>query len=252
MREHARPEQSLTARELNVFEPYEGREVAFRAVPFADALDAVYGPGWRQDDELLFTCRDGYQPTVPVQRVLDHRAWLAFARADQPGFTIRKKESGRWQTIELGPYYLIWENLDDPTVLQEGDYGWPYQLVGVERVRAAERFPRMAPRSDDAAVTAGFRAFRIHCSRCHQVNGEGGGIGPELNATDAPVGLRDENWLRTWISDPSQIVATARMPALNRDLPDRDATIDAILAYLRHMAEVDATAGSASAPPGAS
>ena len=222
---------------VRVHEPYEGREASFRALPFAAVLDAAYGPGWRSEEELLFTCRDGYQPSVPVARVLAHRARLAFARADQERFTIRKLESGAHRDVELSPFYLVWENLDDTALRQEADYGWPYQVVGVDLIRARDRFPRMAPPPGAGPeVLAGFAAFRVHCSRCHALNGEGGSIGPELNAAASPLELRGRDWLRTWIADPSRILPTARMEPLNPALPDRERTIDEILAYLEAMA----------------
>lgn len=222
---------------VRVFEPYERREAAFAALRFDAVLDALYGASWRAEDELLFTCADGYQPTVPVARVLAHRAWLAFERAGTPAFAIDKLESGRHQKVSLAPFYLIWENLADAQVRAEGDYGWPYQLVGVELIRATDRFPKLAPPADASAdALRGFREFRIHCSRCHPLNGEGGAIGPELNAEANPAGRRDPDWLRRWIDAPSRIAATARMEPLHPDLPDRDAVIDAIIAYLQAIA----------------
>lgn len=229
----------VDASTLTVHEPYEDREVAFRALPLAPVLDRVFGPGWRDEEELLFTCRDGYQPTVPVQRALDHDAWLAFER---PGadFVIDKFESGRRQEVSLAPFYLIWENLADAVVRAEGDYGWPYQLVGIELVRARDRFPKMTPPGSAGALVAeGYTAFRMYCTRCHAINGEGGSIGPELNAPGREVGLRDPAWLRRWIDDPSQFAANARMPALDSGLPDRAHTLDALLAYLRAMATAE-------------
>src|SRR6185503_976304 len=101
--------QVAPAQSVRVFEPYEQREVAFTALRFDRVLDAVYGAGWRSEEEILFTCRDGYQPTVPVARVVAHAAWLAFAR-ERADFAIDKLESGRVQRIELVPFYLIWEN----------------------------------------------------------------------------------------------------------------------------------------------
>ena len=225
------------AEPVRVFEPYEQREVTFVALRFDAVLDALYGAGWRSEEELLFTCRDGYQPTVPVARVLAHRAWLAFERASA-AFSIKKRESGRVQDVSLAPFYLIWENLADAQVRAEGDYAWPYQLVGVDLIRARDRFPRLAPPANASpAAQRGFREFRIHCSRCHPLNGEGGGIGPELNAAANPAGRREPGWLRQWIDAPSRLVPTARMEALNPDLPDRGAVIDAIVAYLQAMAE---------------
>ena len=225
------------AETVRVWEPYEQREVAFLALRFDAVLDALYGAGWRSEEELLFTCRDGYQPSVPVARVVAHRAWLAFARESVP-FSIEKRESGRVSEISLAPYYLVWENLADAQVRAEGDYGWPYQLVGVELIRTRDRFPQLAPPADaSSAAQRGFREFRIHCSRCHPLNGEGGGIGPELNGAAHPAGRRDPAWLRRWIDAPSRLVPTARMEPLNPTLPDRDAVLDAIIAYLQVMAE---------------
>lgn len=224
---------------VRVFEPYEEAEARFDALPLPAVLDHVYGSSWRDEEELLFTCRDGYQPTVPVRRVLEHAAWLAVDRPGVQGFTIVKVESGRRQRIDLSPAYLVWENLDDAQIREQGDYGWPYQLVGIDLVRARDRFPRMAPPvAAPADVHAGFRAFRVHCSRCHTVNGDGGQIGPELNGPVPSVSVRDVDWLRRWIEDPSEIVPTARMPRLNPALADREAIIDEILAYLRTMAAV--------------
>ena len=229
--------QVAPAQSVRVFEPYEQREVAFTALRFDRVLDAIYGAGWRSEEEILFTCRDGYQPTVPVARVVAHAAWLAFAR-ERADFAIAKLESGRVQRIALGPFYLIWENTADAQVRSEGDYAWPYQLVGVELIRSRDRFPRMAPpASAPATVQQGFAAFRIHCSRCHPVNGDGGTIGPELNRAEAPAGRRDAKWLHDWIDDPSRISPGTRMERLNPDLPDRGAVIASIIAYLQAIAE---------------
>lgn len=224
------------ARTLRVFDPYENGEVAFEAIPFRAVLDSVYGPDWRSEEEILFTCRDGYQPTVPTQRFLAHAAWLAFARADGSDFAIAKHESGRRQSIDVRPYYLVWDNLDDETLRQDADYGWPYQVVGVELIRAADRFPEMVPpagASDEAK--AGFGAFRIHCSRCHAVNGEGGTIGQELNDPVNPLDYRSAEWLRSWIDDPSAILPTARMPRLNPALVNREQVLDQLIRYLDAM-----------------
>lgn len=251
---HGRPVASLAlaalerdhaAQRVRVHEPYESGEVEFLAFDFAEILDGVYGRAWRAGEELLFTCRDGYQPSVPVARFARHRAWLAFARVDS-GFSIAKRESGQLRSVPLAPFYLIWENLDDLRVRREGDYGWPYQLVGVDVIRTRERFPRMAPpEGSPAPVRAGFEAFRVHCSRCHAVNGEGGSIGPELNPPQSPVEVRSRDWLRRWIDDPARIAPNARMERLDPGLPDRARVIDEILAYLQAMAD----ARRAASPP---
>lgn len=218
---------------LRVFEPYEEGPAEFRVLPFNAVLDAVYGAGWREQEEVLLTCADGYQPAFPVRRLLDHKAWLAFDRVDGPEFSILKLESGKRRRVDLSPYYLIWDNYNDAELRRQGDYGWPYQLIGIDLIRASDRFPKMTPAPGASSqVLAGFTSFRVHCTRCHAINGEGGSIGPELNVPRNPVEYRDPSWLRQWIADPSSLLASARMPALNKHLVDRDRVIDDILAYL--------------------
>ena len=229
---------AASPRTVRVFDPYEAREVAFEALPLDAVLDAIYSPSWRDNEELLLSCSDGYQPTVPVRRVLAHTAWLAFDRSDEPGFSIRKLESGSRRRIELTPFYLIWENLESPKLRVEGDYGWPYQLVAIDLIRSREKFPNMLPPANASSqARSGFASFRIHCSRCHAINGDGGQVGPELNGPSRPVQYRDPSWLERWIDDPSQMLPTARMPRLNPALPGRRQTIADIVVYLRTMSQ---------------
>ncbi len=239
----------LPSRSVRVHEPYEAREVTFEALALDAILDEVYSPDWREQEEmlLLFSCRDGYQPTLPVQRVLRHRAWLAFDRRDEEGFSVLKFESGSVRRIELSPFYLIWENLSDPQMRIEGDYGWPYQVVQIDLIRAQDRFPRMTPPEDAPAdVRAGFAAFRVHCSRCHTINGEGGLIGPELNGDPSLIENRGKDWLRRWIANPSEMRADTRMPRLNPAQPERKETIERIIGYLEAMSAAKKVAAGAS------
>ena len=228
--------EQAPVQQVRVFEPYERRAVTFEAVSLPTVLDAAYGKRWRSEEELLFTCSDGYQPSVPVQRVLEHRAWLAFARTGSAHFTVDKIESGEKRVVDVAPFYLVWENLDDELMRQESDYGWPYQLVGIDLIKSAERFPGLAPPAGSSEdVQSGFRAFRVHCSKCHQLNGEGGSMGPELTAVLKPTEGRAPGWLHAWIMEPNRIRPGTRMPALNPALPDRDRVAEDIVTYLRAM-----------------
>lgn len=223
----------ISTQKARVFEPYEARETSFLGLPFDAVLDAVYGPSWRQEEEVLFTCSDGYQPSIPVQRLDDHRAWLAFDRPGDQGFSILKVESGRRQRIELAPYYLVWENLQDNEVRLAGDYGWPYQLIAIDLIRAQDRYPHMTPLEETSEdVLAGFAAFRVHCSRCHAINGEGGSIGPDLNIPKSPVEYRSVEWLTRWIDDPASIRPETRMPRFNPALAERKQVIEQIIQYM--------------------
>ncbi len=231
----------LTARlrpqRVQVYEPYELSEATFVAFEFAAVLDQAFGPIWRNQEDILFTCLDGYRPVVPVRRVLEHRAWLAFDRAGDMGFSILKPESGTRRRVNLAPFYLIWDNLEDPRIRAEQDYGWPYQLTSIDLIEFRVGFARMAPPADAGeSVQRGFEAFRIHCMQCHAINGQGGHVGPELNYPANPTEYMRSEWLHKWIDDPSNVRLAPRMPPLNPQLPHREAAIQDIVAYLTAVA----------------
>jgi len=222
---------------VEVFEPYEQEKTSFEALPLEDVLNAVYGPSWRERDAILFTCRDGYQPTIPTQRVQRHAAFLAISRPGGTGFTIDKIEQGAAKRIDLSPYYVIWSNLTDSRIRIEGDYGWPYQVTGIDLVSFRSRFGDMIPKGKTSrSVLDGFEAFVVHCSRCHAINGRGGTIGPELNYPANPTEYMKSDWLRKWIDDPTELRLAPRMPPLNRALPDRERIIGQIISYLEAIA----------------
>ncbi|MGB8329230.1 MAG: cytochrome c [Polyangiales bacterium] len=227
----------ISSRDVEVFEPYEGTKVTFSAIPLQQVLDDGYGPSWREQEAMVFICRDGYQSTIPVRRILDHRAFLAIGRPEGEGFTVLKHEEGQRKRIELGPFYVIWENLHDAQIRTDGDYGWPYQVVRIDLVSFRSRFSEMAPPREAATkVVAGFEAFIAHCSQCHAINGRGGTIGPELNYPANPSEYMKDDWLRRWIDDPSSMRRAPRMPPLNPELPGRARVIDEIVSYLHEMA----------------
>jgi hypothetical protein len=58
----------VTSESVTVMEPHEKVRITFEALPLKALLDRIYGEGWRAKDEILFTCSDGYQPSLPVQK----------------------------------------------------------------------------------------------------------------------------------------------------------------------------------------
>jgi len=223
--------------QVEVFEPHQRTKMTFEALPLPQVLDDAYGRIWREREAIVFTCRDGYEPTIAVRRILNHSAFLALGRPGPQEFTIVDARHGAPREVNLGPFYVIWENLDDAKIRAEDDYGWPYQVVRIELVSFEEQFGRMVPAKEASnRIWAGFDAFAIHCSRCHAINGQGGTVGPELNYPANPTEYMKEEWLRRWIDDPTSMRRNPAMPPLNRNLPNRERVIDDVVRYLEAIA----------------
>lgn len=218
-----------------VYEVHESKNLNYKAYHFTKVLDAAYGAAWHRAEEILFTCTDGYQPSVPRMRFEQHQSFLAFERQGSERFEVINHLKND-EKVPLGPFYLVWENLKDAEVRADGATDWPYQVVAVDLVSFNERFPGIAPGAKSSATAQrGFLSFRKYCLSCHLINGEGGGKAPELNY---PVNITEyfrEDWLRKWIDRPQALRAGTTMPGLGLEIKNREAVIGDLIAYLRAM-----------------
>lgn len=228
--------QGLKIHDVSVYEPHMGELRIYRGVSFKDVLNKIYGKEWSKYEEILFTCKDGYQPSVPLAKVKNHDAYLVFAR--QSGSFIIDNKLQNKVNVDLGPYYLVWENIKNQAIRADGVGDWPYQIVGIDLIMFADKFKKLAPaKNSSQKVIKGFLAFRNHCMRCHSINGEGGTLGIELNYPASVTEYWKEDWLKKWIIDPSQIRHKTTMPGLKEVATNAAQLSDDIVTYLKSMAK---------------
>lgn len=209
------------------------RSMRFRAVPIAALLD-----GTGAEDNVRFTAADGFAATLPATALLARAgtmAYLAVEPADAPWPPLKAGEAG-----SAGPFYLVWVYPEKAAPAPEQ---WPYRIVRIDVVEAlAKRFPMIAPAAKLPAshpIRLGFAAFQKDCMVCHTLNGGGDAtIGPDLNIPYNPTEYLRPEALRRLIRDPQALRRWpgAKMPGFDRNvLPDHE--LEALLAYLRHMAD---------------
>ena len=226
----------VLSKTVKVYEPHEMGDREYVGFAVKDLLTGIYGKGWQKAEEILFTCADGYQPSIPTWKFYQYSAYLIFKKAEGGDFTIQNKTQNN-EVVLLGPFYLVWDNLQDSVLKVEGGSDWPYQVTTLDLIAFADRFPHMAPPiSSPQNVKSGFVAFRKYCQPCHTINGEGGVKSVELNYPASVTEYYREAWLRRWIANPTSIRFNTTMPALNPAAPNRKAMIEDIVAYLKAMA----------------
>ncbi|RDI99847.1 cytochrome c [Dyella solisilvae] len=207
------------------------RSMRYRAVPLKALLS-----GAAPDDALLFVANDGFAAEIPARLLLKAHgaeAWLAIEEPEHPWPALADDKPG------AGPFYLVWT---DPQAMRIGPEQWPFQLASIRRLApVAERFPALNPDPSvrpDSAVARGFAVFQRTCLACHTLNGQGDArLGPDLNIPHSATEYLREDLLRAYIRDPQSLRRwpQARMPGFDRDALS-NADLDALLAYLRHMA----------------
>jgi mono/diheme cytochrome c family protein len=227
----------LSGHYVTVVEPHQSdpshlTHVTYLAVPANKVLDHLFGHGWQSPDhDVVFFATDGYQFAGSPERFVQYKAYLAYARADGKSFALEINEGKR---IELGPYYLIWDNIEDPSLIRQGANGWPYEVVQVD-LRPVSAYAPLLPEDASQETRDGFALFKEYCLNCHQI----ANIGGQKLSTDlrySVCSLKDSE-LKTLIDNPSDDQRKGGMPRLDVQLQGegRRQTIDLIVTYLRAL-----------------
>lgn len=120
--------------------------------------------------EVIFTCSDGYAPSMPLQTVLEHAGFVAYQDLDQTGQAWPDSLAAKFE-----PYYLVWANEQGP----KAGFHWPYGLVSITFAKGEAAFADAIPMNE--AVLPGYELFKNNCMKCHAINKVGGVLGPEFN-----------------------------------------------------------------------
>lgn len=176
---------------------------------------------------VVFECSDGYRPTMDGKTIASGGGWLAIRDLDAPDGLRWSPPRANGRTSKLEPCYLVWPDVSG----WNNVYAWPYALTQIhieqEDLFKAMAFPRNAKQHQD-----GFEAFKIHCAKCHAMNGAGGVLGPELNYPKNVTEYWRHDVLKKFVRNPGDFRRGSKMPSLAYL---EDATLDSILDYLQYM-----------------
>lgn len=214
---------------------YGDTSSTYRAIPLAKVLAGLPVEG---ADILKATALDGFVAQLSATRALSTdpagaTAYLAVEDPAKPWPNLKGKDVG------AGPYYVVWVN---PKLSGIGPEAWPYQTIRLELTTSvAKRYPQILVAeslAEDHPARRGLTLFVDNCFVCHQMNGGGEAtVGPDLNRPMNPTEYFQPAVLPRYLRDPASVRAWAdqKMPAFAPDvLSDQD--LDAIVAYLGHMA----------------
>ena len=208
-----------------------GHAMHYRAVPLIALLKGI-----DRGDHLQFVASDGFSAEIPAALVLnDHgsEAWLAIEDPTKPWPALSKDHG------HAGPFYIVWTQ---PQAAHVSPEQWPYQLATIRKLASvAERFPGILPDPSlpaDGEVQRGFAVFQHTCFACHTLNGEGDAkLGPDLNIPHNPTEYLRADLLRAYIRNPQSLRQWPQTKMQGFDAKTlSDANLDAVLAYLQHMA----------------
>ena len=205
--------------EIEISYKGESSQENFSAIGFAliPVLNSIYGDTWKTFEGVLFTALDGYKIDIPTTRILKYNPVLAYRyKNPQTSFTYNSK--GNEGVIELGPYYLVWDNITYPELIKDGGYGWPYQISEIQTIRYASYYSKVFPfKKVDSAIREGFEAYKKNCMACHALKDQGGQKGPQLWPYP-PLQRFGREKFTQWVLSPQKLAPQTTMPALNPEL----------------------------------
>jgi len=226
--------QTREVKTLIVNNPTDSSIRSYQGVSLVPLLDGVFTALWKHNDAIKFTALDGYQSIIPSSVIIKHNGLIALGENDQRRFSLLNRSNA--ETIDPGPFFLVWENIQDVSARKESWLSWPWQLTTIELTSFKREYPNSTPPLGSTdTVKNGFLAFRQHCIKCHTINGDGGNIGPELNYPVSVTEYWQSKWLNRFIADPQSVRANSKMIALHGDVENRKELIVDIIEYLKAM-----------------
>lgn len=208
------------------YDPVFKRAKKYKAIPLKPYLEKVIKIQEidTASTELIFLCKDGYNPSMPLTKVLNNEPYLAIRDMDAiEGSNWVDTLKGKW-----APYYLIWTN---HTKGAKG-YTWPYGLKYLQFKASDEAYKAAYPA--DKNRLAGFELYKEKCMKCHSVNKVGGIMGPEMNVPKNITEYWKEADIKAFVKNPYAYRYNSKMPPVD-NLKDEE--LEQIIAYLSYMKE---------------
>lgn len=176
-------------------------------------------------------CHDGYTAYIEAKKFRSDRSYISYkAKGKRKFVTI---DGYQKKIVDLGTFYLIWKESYKNGEATRRRHHWPWAIKSIKIINELPN--RIKPMKNASVDTNwGYLNFVKQCLTCHQLNGFGGQIGPDLLAIES-LKKKDDKWLMKYISDPKSINKDSKMPRFPKYIDIRDVRIRNIVLYLRHL-----------------
>jgi len=225
---HAKEEGTLAATEIVTasFDPVFKRVKKYEAIPLKPYLEKLITASNLDtaNTEIIFLCKDGYNPGMALSKVMQNEPYLAIRDLDAPeGKNWMDTLQGKWP-----PFYLIWTNHS------KGDkgYTWPYGLKYLQFKTSDGAYKAAFPL--DESKIAGFELYKEKCIKCHSMNMVGGVMGPEMNVPKNITEYWKMEDIKAFVKNPYAYRYNSKMPPV---VGLKEMELELIIDYIAYMKE---------------
>lgn len=207
-----------------IYDPVFKRAKKYEAIPLKPYLEqlVVSQNLDTADTEIIFLCKDGYNPSMSLNKVLQNEPYLVIKDLEAiEGKNWIDTLQGKWT-----PFYLVWPNNAKGTK----GFTWPYGLKFLQFKTSDAAYKAAFPK--DEKQIAGFELYKSKCMKCHSVNKVGGIMGPEFNIPKSITQYWQAADIKAFVKDPYSYRYNSKMPPVEGI---KDEEIDKIISYLSYM-----------------
>ena len=181
-----------------------------------------------KNTKIIFICQDGYLPEMPLDLFLKSNPYIATSDMDTPKGDSWEPLYKHGNKVIVAPFYLVYPTISTTDI----HYKRPYNLLKIELKPLNENKAALYPK-DDLTLVSGYELFHTYCLTCHSINGNGGSMGPELNAPKSVTSYWNESDLVAYIVNPASYRNKVKMPTLGISKQQAEE----IVAYLKYMSK---------------
>lgn len=114
---------------MQVINPENGQYITYEGYRFSDVLETVFGADWPRYGTIQFDCADGYRPKMKASTAARHQGLLAIRESGAATLAPLRRADG--SNVDLGAFYLVWENIRDASAASNAELSWPWQIVAI-------------------------------------------------------------------------------------------------------------------------
>lgn len=119
--------------EIKIQSPENGQQINYEGYLFTDVLKTLLGSEWTRYGTIEFGCSDGYRPTMKTAVALRHQGLIALRQSGKTSLPPLQRTNG--SVVDLGKFYLVWENIHDSSAAKSTDLSWPWQLESISLIK---------------------------------------------------------------------------------------------------------------------
>ncbi len=224
-------QKQFVEREVSTYNLETKRIETFYGFSMDNIIHSFWSDVKEANNFVQIECHDGYVAYIEARKFRTNKSYIAYKIKGSSSFVTI--DGYQKKIVELGKFYLVWKESYKKGADTRRRHHWPWAIKSIKIINELPNSIKPL-KTADVDTNWGYLNFVKQCLTCHQINGFGGEIGPDLMISENWKKQNDK-WIMKYISDPQSINKDSKMPRFPKYIDIREVRIRNIVLYLRHL-----------------